>query len=156
MGMSDLVSYLRQTSLAVLLLRFVIAVFFGFLFLRNLTDFYSLYFKFSLIDIIYKNNLGFLFYAIVAFQLFLSVFIFWVYNRFIKVIYETTFIIYTALVVSYLVYINSIFGGCIDCNYGTSYFNEDFVTTIVISFMLIVFYFFAEWLERNQIRKRKT
>lgn len=124
---------------------------FVYIFIKNISDFQSLYFKFSLIDVISKNGLAKLFYFIVALQLLLATGIFFIRNKVFKLFFEFAFLVYTAFEIAYLIYMNNFYESCIECSYGLQYFHESFLWTISISLLLCGTYFLIMLLDKNKL-----
>jgi len=136
-------------------LKILISLCFSTLFYKNAANFNILYFKFSLIDLIYKYNLADIFYLVIGLQLFLAIFIFFTHLKWIRYIFEMSFLLYLAFTISYLLYMNYEYQGCIDCSYGISYFHENFKTTIFLSIGLFLLYCLSEWIARKKTLVKK-
>jgi hypothetical protein len=98
--------------------------------------------------------LGVLYYFIAGFQLFLAIGIFFTAFNYFRPLYELILTLYTALMIVYLVYVNYLFEGCVECSLGFSFFNEKFKITILLSLLFFFLYFLSEWLRKKQLSKQ--
>jgi hypothetical protein len=122
------------------ILKMLFSGMFILLFVRSIQQFDVLYLKFSLIEFIQKHRLAKLFYVIAGMQLFLGAAIFFIHIKPVRYCLEGILILYLSFTVSYLVYVNYLYEGCIQCGFAFQYFNERFMTTIVISLFLFLVY----------------
>jgi|GEM_PF-5071965 len=113
------------------------------LFINRIKGYPVSFIKFSDIDFIYNNGLGFLYYVSGAIELCLATLIFFLHKRYAKIIYDVLLFSYSAFIIAYYLVLRQESGGsCIDCNYTTHFLGENLKGTAIVFFVLTLVYIF--------------
>lgn len=137
-------------SSIILLFSVIISVLFMFLFFRNVLDFDLNYYKFQVIDIVYENGIGKMFYILVAAQAFLSMGIFINRPVLLRKMYNLVFLLYTSFVIAFLIYFNQGYRGCSTCVYNYSFGGENYIFTLLITFFLALLVGLIDYFKSNK------
>ena len=136
----------------------ILKILFSCLFLcfsiKTFLRFDEMYLKFSLIDVISRNHLAKLFYVIVTLPFFLSIGIYFIEKSLFRIIFEVLLLLYSSFIIAFLVYINFLYEGCVECSFGVQYFHESTLTTFLISLIPCIIYFLIIYL--NNLNKQKA
>lgn len=117
-------------------------------FISSINHFNLNYLRFSTIDFVYKNKLGFSFYILIALQIVIAIFIFFKHNILFRRILDCSIYLHTFILAAYLLVIKTTVKGCVDCNYLFKVFSENINSTLIIhSGLLIVYTLFLREVE---------
>lgn len=124
----------------VICLRTIISLFFLVSFLKGIGSFQVDFIKFSMIDFVYNLKIGKVYYLLYGLKLFFGIFVFLTGKSANRIVFEGLLVFYFSLIVTFLIYMNCFYNGCIDCSYHLAFFNENFQSTLFFTFGIVILY----------------
>jgi hypothetical protein len=130
----------KLRSIFLLLGKLVFSVCFLLLFIQRAGNHQTNFIQFSLIDFIYDNRLGWLYYILAAAEISLAFLVFLTANRIARIIADIFLVIYTSFMAAYLLSLYSKGQECLDCNYAPGFMGEHlrFIALLFISYFVFL------------------
>lgn len=112
------------------------------LFVQRVKDHKTNLIQFSLIDFVYDNGLGWLYYLLALAEISLAFLVFLTASKRARTLADISLVFYTSFMVAYLLALYSRHD-CIDCNYMPGFMGEHLrITTTVLSLLFITYFVF--------------
>jgi hypothetical protein len=119
----------------------VYSIAFALLLANHLNHFSEKYFKFGSSVLVNKYHLQYFYIFMIFFEA-LTLFVYFIllYKR-VRLIYDILAVVYFSFSIAFLLFIDTLTNGCLDCHYISSFFNENYKTTLYCTIGLVLLYF---------------
>ncbi|HEY0059414.1 MAG TPA: hypothetical protein VGB56_09770 [Flavisolibacter sp.] len=131
----------KLRSIFILLGKLVFSICFLLLFIQRVGNHQTNLIQFSLIDFIYDNRMGWLYYILAAAEISLVFLVFLTAKKIARTIADIFLVFYTSFMAAYLLASYSKTKECFDCNYTPGFMGEHLRITIAVLGFLFLSYF---------------
>lgn len=139
-------------SFFLLLGKLAFSVCFLLLFIQRVENHQTNLIQFSLIDFIYDNGLGWLYYILAAAEISLVLLVFFTANKIARTIADILLVFYTAFTAAYLLALYNNPQDCIECNYTPGFMGEHLR---MVSLLFISYFVFLRAGKQEEPRENK-